>query len=112
MGMRRQLRYRFDNLMSRGTSAQIGLLGVFTVLLIVITAILVVIAGAVPQTKDSVDESFGRLAWRALTHTLDPGTLGNDDPTGEMPFLFIMLFVTIGGIFIVSSLIGVLNQGF
>jgi Trk K+ transport system NAD-binding subunit len=120
MGMRQHLRYRFDNLMSRGVSAQIGLLGVFTIALMLITAILIVIAGVVPThdvdlpdgTKQPVSDSFGRLVWRALTHTLDPGTIGGDDPTGSITFLFIMLFVTLGGVFIVSALIGVLNQGF
>jgi voltage-gated potassium channel Kch len=39
--------------------------------------------------------------------TLDPGTMGSDTGSG---FRFVMLFVTLGGIFIVSALIGVLNN--
>jgi Castor and Pollux protein voltage-gated ion channel component/calcium-activated potassium channel-like protein len=107
MGMRQHLRYRFDNLMSRGVSAQIGLLGLLTLALILITVIAVFITNSGP----SEGRSFGLMMWRAVTHTLDPGTLGND-ALDDIVFLLIMLFVTLGGIFIVSALIGVLNQGF
>ena len=41
--------------------------------------------------------------------TLDPGTMGGDD--GSRVFLLLMLTVTLGGIFIVSILIGVLTTG-
>ena len=41
--------------------------------------------------------------------TLDPGTMGGD--TGRWAFLLAMLAVTLGGIFIVSTLIGVLTTG-
>ena len=40
--------------------------------------------------------------------TLDSGTMGGDTGTG---FRIVMLFVTLGGIFVVSALIGVLNNG-
>ena len=41
--------------------------------------------------------------------TLDAGTMGGDE--GNWPYLFAMLAVTIGGIFIISSLIGILTTG-
>src|SRR4029077_13342882 len=40
---------------------------------------------------------------------LDSGTMGG--ATGSWPFLFSMLAVTLGGIFVVSMLIGVLTNG-
>jgi voltage-gated potassium channel Kch len=40
--------------------------------------------------------------------TLDSGTMGGDTGTG---FRIVMLFVTLGGIFVVSALIGVLSNG-
>ncbi|HSD90775.1 MAG TPA: TrkA C-terminal domain-containing protein, partial [Kofleriaceae bacterium] len=49
-------------------------------------------------------------AWKALMHTMDAGTLGGD--AGTWTFLLVLLFATIGGLFVVSALIGVLNQGF
>jgi voltage-gated potassium channel Kch len=41
--------------------------------------------------------------------TLDPGTMGGDE--GQLGYLLLMLAVTLGGIFIVATLIGVLSSG-
>ncbi len=43
-------------------------------------------------------------------HAMDPGMLGGDG--GGWLFPAVMLVLTIGGIFVVSALIGVLTQGF
>jgi voltage-gated potassium channel Kch len=51
---------------------------------------------------------FGEAAWASLMRTLDPGTMGGDTGT---EFRLVMLFVTLGGVFVVSSLIGVLSNG-
>ncbi len=117
MRLGRRLRYRFDNLMARGVFAQILLLALITALLVVITAVMLVVFHAVQTTPGAaegapaVDDTFGMTVWKALMHAMDPGNLGND---GEAPwtFLFIMLFATLGGIFVLSALIGVLNNGF
>jgi hypothetical protein len=45
----------------------------------------------------------------SLLRTLDPGTMGGDDGGFVVPGL--MLLVTLGGILVVSSLIGVLTTG-
>jgi len=50
-----------------------------------------------------------QVAWMSLMRTLDPGTMGGD--TGSWAFLAAMFGVTLGGIFIVSTLIGVLTSG-
>ncbi|HMN27195.1 MAG TPA: hypothetical protein PKE45_03500, partial [Caldilineaceae bacterium] len=52
---------------------------------------------------------FVDLAWAGLMRTLDAGTMGGD--TGSWPFLLAMLVTTMGGIFLVSTLIGVLTTG-
>jgi hypothetical protein len=109
MTLRQRLRYRFDNYMARGVGAQILLLGGFTGMLVVITVTLAFITRNVPETDGKAD-SFGRLAWKSLMHALDPGTLGGD--AGSWTFLVIMLFITIGGLFVLSALIGILTQGF
>jgi voltage-gated potassium channel Kch len=101
-----RLRYQFDNLMSRGTPALIGML-------FVLSLIIVIIAGAVISVTGFVQEgtegrlSFGEAMWESLMRTLDSGTMGGDTGTG---FRVVMLFVTLGGIFVVSALIGVLNN--
>jgi hypothetical protein len=110
MRLRQRLRYRFDNLMSRGVLAQILLLAAVTAVLVLITALAVVLCDVIPQDDKGDADSFGRVVWKSLMHAFDPGTLSGD--TAGWTFLFIMLFVTVGGLFVLSALIGVLNQGF
>lgn len=107
--LRDHLRYRFDNLMARGTGAQILLLGTATALLIAMTAIALAIYG-MPPDEDGRPPSFAKLLWNAMLHALDAGTVAGD--SGSWTLLFIMLADTFGGIFILSALIGVLNNGF
>ncbi|HWO19874.1 MAG TPA: hypothetical protein VNO30_13905 [Kofleriaceae bacterium] len=110
MSMRQRLRYRFDNLMSRGVGAQILLLAIVSVVLVLITAVAVVAFDVVPADDKGEADSFGRVVWKSLMHMFDAGNLGGD--AAGWTFLFIMLFITIGGLFVLSALIGVLNQGF
>src|SRR5689334_565379 len=100
MGMRQRLRYRFDNWMARGVGAQIALLAVFTALLVLITAGMIFAFGVVPE-NDGVADSFGMTSWKSLMHALDPGTLAGD--TAGWTLLFILLFITIGGLFVLSA---------
>lgn len=110
MQLGQRLRYRFDNYMARGVGAQILLLAAFTAVLILITAAAVVALGVVPADDKGARDSFGRLVWKSLMHALDAGAVGGD--VAGWTFLFIMLFVTIGGLFVLSALIGILTQGF
>jgi voltage-gated potassium channel Kch len=101
-----RLRYQFDNLMSRGTPAMIGMLFVFSLIIVMIAGTIISAANFVQEgTTESL--SFGEAAWESLMRTLDSGTMGGDTGTG---FRAVMLFVTLGGIFVVSALIGVLNN--
>src|SRR4051812_3066347 len=109
MGFRQRVRYRFDNWMSRGVGAQILLLALITAVLVAITAIAITVLGVAPETE-GVKDSFGMLSWKALMHALDPGTLAGD--TAGWTLLIVLLFITIGGLFVLSALIGILNQGF
>jgi voltage-gated potassium channel Kch len=102
-----RFRYGFDNLMSRGTPALIGLLGVASLTLIAIAALVMIILHVVPGGADGPPD-FIEGMWLSLMRTLDSGTMGGDEGRG---FRITMLFVTLGGIFIVSALIGVLNSG-
>jgi len=110
MSLRQRARYRFDNLMARGVGAQILLLAVFTVVIVAITVVLMFVLGVAPKNEQGGSESSAMLAWKSLMHTMDAGTLGGD--SGSWTYLFVFLFATIGGLFVVSALIGVLNQGF
>ncbi len=101
---KQKFQYWFDNYMSRGTGALILALFVLSALIIFVIAALVKITGSAPN-----DESLLQIAWMALLRTLDSGTMGGD--TGGFFFLFMMLMVTFGGIFVVSALIGIINNG-
>jgi len=101
---RDRLRYRFDNTMARGPVALIAWLGVLSVLLIAFISGIVVATGMDPDNRGFLD-----VAWGGLMRTLDAGTMGGDQ--GSWPYLFAMLAVTLGGIFVVSTLIGLLTAG-
>ena len=101
-----RIRYQFDNLMSRGTPALIGMLFVLSLVIVLIAGAIISVTGFVQEDQQG-RLSFGEAAWESLMRTLDSGTMGGDTGTG---FRVIMLFVTLGGIFVVSALIGVLNN--
>src|ERR687885_1114893 len=104
--LRQRLRYAFDNTMARGTSALVFWLVVATGILIVFFSAIVLIAGLAP--KGDHHGVIGQL-FRSLLHAMDPGTIAGD--AGKWPFLVVMLLLTIGGLLIVSALIGVLATG-
>ena len=95
--------------MSRGTIALIGGLFVLSLLVIVIVSVVVAISGALRESAATEGLSFPELVWRSLLRTLDPGTMGGDQ--GSVTFLLAMLTVTLGGIFVISTLIGVISNG-
>lgn len=101
---RERLRYWFDNTMSRGPVALIAWLFLISVLLIAILSGIVVALGLDPDKR-----GFVQVAWAGLMRTLDAGTMGGDE--GSWTYLLLMLAVTLGGIFIVSTLIGILTTG-
>ncbi|MDN4174961.1 NAD-binding protein [Nocardioides sp. SOB77] len=101
-----RLRYWFDNSMAGGTPALIAWLSVATLVLITAFAVLVTLTGL---RESDGDEGFAQELFAALLHALDPGTIGGD--TGSWRFLLTMLLLTIGGLFIVSALIGVIATG-
>jgi voltage-gated potassium channel Kch len=96
-----RLRYAFDNTLSRGPIALIGWLFLAAALL-VIAAILVVFAvGGQPGTLDTAG-----VFWQVLFQAITPNPV---DVNSGPKFLIIMLVVTLGSLFGVSLLIGVLN---
>lgn len=102
-----KLKYRFDTMMSRGPLAVIVWLAVATLLLVIIAAGVVASFGISPEDTEKM--SFMEAFWQSLMRTLDAGTMGGDSGWG---FRIVMLVVTIGGIFIVSALIGIISAGF
>ena len=104
---RQKFQYRFDNLMSRGTPAMVGMLFLLSLVVVFVAGAIIAAAGFV-QEGEKAQLSFGEAVWESLMRTLDSGTMGGDTGIG---FRTVMLFVTLGGIFVVSALIGVLSNG-
>jgi ion channel POLLUX/CASTOR len=98
-GLRRRLRYAFDNSMSRGPSALIWYLGAAVAVVVLIFAAVILIAGVGP-THDPIT-----AVYNVLLHTIDTGTQANDTGTG---YEVADLVVTVAGIFIFSAFIGVM----
>lgn len=101
-----KLRYAFDNTMSKGAIALIGWLAVLSLLVVIIAAVIITILQVAPEGEEPM--GFIEAVWRSLMRTLDPGTMGGDAGWG---FRLIAFMVTLGGIFIISTLIGVLSSG-
>lgn len=101
--MKNKLRYRFDNLMSKGTGILIATLAIVTLLMITLVSFVVWITGSGDGT------SFLSLFWMGVLRSLDPGTMGGD--TGSFLFVAAMFVITMGGIFIFSILVGLLTNG-
>lgn len=104
-GLAARARYWFDNVMSRGAIAVIMLLGILSLLIVIFAGLTISLAGI--STADSGKLSFFEAAWQSLMRTFDAGTMGGD--TG-WKFRIVMLAVTIGGMFIISALIGIISN--
>lgn len=103
--VRERWRYAFDNFMAKGTISLIGGLAVVSGLFILVMAGLVTAIRLSPA--DSLWD-FPEAVWETLMRTLDAGTMSGDQ---GWFFRLAMLFVTFGGIFVISTLIGLLGSG-
>ncbi len=102
-----RFRYWFDNVMARGTIALMGLLGVASLVFVAFVALVVVLVGVRQPGDDEPD--FLEVIWGNLMRTLDAGTMADD---AGWEFRTAMLVVTIGGLVIVASLIGIISSAF
>src|SRR5688500_1256823 len=105
-GLGARLRYEFDKSMAAGPVALIGWLAILSLILIAIAAAVLTLLSIAPEGAGPLD--FGEAMWAALMRTLDAGTMGAD---AGWAFRVVMLAVTLGGIFVVATLIGVLSSG-
>ncbi|HWL65729.1 MAG TPA: potassium transporter TrkA, partial [Actinomycetota bacterium] len=103
--VRQRARYRFDTLLAKGTVSLVVWLALATLLLIGVAALILVVTG-IRYSPES--QGFMEALWVSLVRTLDPGVVGAD---AGWAFRAVGLLVTVGGIFIVSTLIGLLAAG-
>ncbi|MGZ4488220.1 MAG: CASTOR/POLLUX-related putative ion channel [Nocardioides sp.] len=100
-------RYWFDNSMARGTPAMIAWLSVLTLVMILVFS--VVTTAFRLRSFNPTGKGFLHELFYSLLHALDSGYIGGE--SGSWAFLLWMLLLTIGGLFIVSALIGVIAAG-
>lgn len=103
--LRQRMRYRFDNALSRGIWVVLLWLGLLTLAFFALVAVIISITGIGPGDEGT---SFFEGFWYAMTRSLDPGTFSGDDGS---KFRIIMLVVTITGIFIAATIIGLISSG-
>lgn len=104
--LKEKLQYRFDKWMAKGVLALIGLLTVITVLTVSVIAAVVSLFKLHPANAEL---DFFEAFWISLMRTLDAGTMGAD--SGQS-FRIAMLVVTLAGLVIVASLIGIVSNAF
>lgn len=102
------LRYRFENTLSAGPIAIIGWLAVVSLAIVLLAAVVVALFGISfdPEARDGT--GFIEAAWNLLMRTFDAGNMADD---AGWPLRIVTLVVTLGGIFIVSTLIGTITSG-
>ncbi|KAF0170701.1 MAG: hypothetical protein FD162_3419 [Rhodobacteraceae bacterium] len=105
-GLKERLRYNFDKSMAAGAPALVGWLALISLIIIIIAAVVLVTTGIAPTGSENL--GFVEAAWESLMRTVDAGTVGGDI---GWSFRGVMLVVTVAGIFIFSTLIGVLSAG-
>jgi len=99
-----KFRYVFDNMMSRGLLPLISLLAMVTVVFIIVVSLVVATFNLFPLGESL---TLGEVMWASLLRTLDPGTMANDTGIG---FRAAMLLVTLFGVVLVASLIGIISN--
>ena len=102
--IREKIKYKFDNMMARGTIHMIIMLSVITLFAVVLLAFLALVI-----IKNSGCK-FGWIVWETFLNILDPGTIAGVENTSG--YLFFMTLATIMGLLMTSILIGLITAGF
>jgi hypothetical protein len=103
--VKQRLRYRIDNTLARGVGMVLLWLGILTALFVIIVAGIIQITGIGPSDSST---SLTEGIWLAITRSLDPGTFSGDE--GDK-FRLGMLAVTLIGIFLGATIIGIISSG-
>ena len=91
--------------MSKGAHMMILLLGVTSLIIIVLSALTIWYLKITPENQEPL--TFIEGFWQSLLRAIDAGTMGGDV---GWPFRLVSFIVTLGGIFVLSILIGVLGS--
>lgn len=105
VGFGGRLRYRFDAALSRGPAVVIGYLGLVTLLVILVTAVVLTVFRLRGINGDSGELGFPEAFWQSLLRVVDGGSFAGDT---KWPTRLVALAVTLAGIFLAGSLIGLI----
>jgi len=100
----KRLKYLFDNLVTRGTGALMGVL-------VIATLLFVLVMGSMAYT---IYDEFSYLVtlWYTLNHIIDPGYLFGNEGAEPAGFLLIMTLATFWGILVYSLIISFVSSAF
>jgi hypothetical protein len=98
-----RLRYRFDNALARGPFVVISYLALLTLVVIFVAAVVSVLFGM--TFGGGVDDTFPEAIWQAMLRMVDAGTFAGDT---AWPTRILAIVVTLIGIFLAGSLIGLI----
>ena len=101
-----KIRYKLDTMFSKGTWMTIFWLGMFSLAFIIFFSLVIVIFQIKAEGESVLPLS--EAIWQSLMRTLDAGTMADDAGWG---FRLIMLLVTLGGVFFISTFIGLITSG-
>jgi len=106
VSLRERIRYRFDNVLARGTGAALFWLGAVTVAAVLVSSVLLSIFGV--TLSGSTNGTWAEDIWQSLLRILDTGTMAADVGWGRR---ILALLVTLFGVLVAGTLIGIIAAG-
>ncbi len=106
MTRRERLRYRFDNVLARGTTAALAWLGLVTFGAVLFSAMLLTLFGV--TFTGSGESGLAEDTWQSLLRILDTGTMAGDVGWGRR---ILALLITLFGLLVAGTLIGIIAAG-
>ena len=104
-----KFRYYFENTMSKGPAGVIKWLALVSLFMVLVLGLLILVFGIKGSLEPEAEKlGFIEGAWQSLMATLDSGTMGGDQ---GWAFRIVRFVATLGGIFVISILIGTISSG-
>ena len=98
------MRYRADNALSRGIGVVLLWVGLLLLAAITLVSFIIWLTGSGPNDEGT---NFAEALWISLTRSLDPGTFSSDE---GFRFRVATLFVTLFGLLVLATLIGLVSN--
>ena len=106
VSLRERFRYRFDNVLARGTTAALAWLGIVTLAAVLFSAVLLTLFGV--TFTGTGPSGLAEDTWQSLLRILDTGTMAGDIGWGRR---ILALLITLFGLLVAGTLIGIIAAG-